>query len=182
MHCSCGLLQKCKENTPCNHSDISGNFYFVASAKRDNLRFNDWEMRGVPLRIEIGPKDVAKGTVVLARRDKPGREGKSFVSREGLAGAVAEMLTAIQKSLYERALNFRTSNTANPEDYAEFKQAVEKGFAWSFWCGSAECEKRIKEDTKATLRCIPLAQTGETGKCIYCGNPSGEKAYFAKAY
>ena len=146
------------------------------------FKFNDWEMRGVPLRIEIGPKDIAKGTVVLARRDMPGREGKSFIPREGLSGVVAETLTAIQKSLYERALNFRTSNTADPKDYSEFKQAVEKGFAYSFWCGSGECEKHIKEDTKATLRCIPLEQTGETGKCIFCGNPAGEKAYFAKAY
>jgi len=146
------------------------------------FKFNDWEMRGVPLRVEIGPKDVAKGSVVLARRDRPGREGKSFVPREGLAGAVAETLAAIQKSLYERALNFRTSNTADPKDYAEFKHAVENGFAYSFWCGGGECEKHIKEDTKATLRCIPLEQPGETGKCIYCGNPAGEKAYFAKAY
>ena len=146
------------------------------------FKFNDWEMRGVPLRIEIGPKDVANKSAVLARRDKPGREGKSFVPREGLTGAVAETLTAIQKSLYERALNFRTENTADPKDYAEFKKAVEKGFAYSFWCGGGECEKRIKEDTKATLRCIPLGQPAETGKCIYCGNPAGEKAYFAKAY
>jgi len=146
------------------------------------FKFNDWEMRGVPLRIEIGPKDIAKGTVVLARRDKPGREGKSFVSRDGLTISVNETLTAIQKSLYERALNFRISNTADPKDYAEFKQVVEKGFAHSFWCGNGECEKRIKEDTKATLRCIPLEQTGESGKCIYCGNPAGEKACFAKAY
>jgi len=145
------------------------------------FKFNDWEMRGVPLRIEIGPKDIAKGTVVLARRDKPGKEGKSFVAREGLAGAVSETLAAIQKSLYERAMNFRTSNTADPKDYAEFKHAVEKGFAYSFWCGG-ECEKRIKEDTKATLRCVPLKQTGETGNCICCGKPSAEKAYFAKSY
>jgi len=145
------------------------------------FKFNDWEMRGVPLRIEIGPKDVAKGTVVLARRDRPGKEGKSFVPREGIVGAVTETLTEIQKSLYERALNFRTANTANPKDYAEFKQAVEKGFAHSYWCGG-ECEMRIKEDTKATLRCIPLEQAGETGKCICCGNPAAEKAYFAKAY
>ena len=146
------------------------------------FKFNDWEMRGVPLRIEIGPRDVTKGTVVLARRDKPGKEGKSFVSREGLAATVAETLTAIQKSLYERALSFRTANTADPKDYAEFKQAVEKGFAHSFLCGDCECEKRVKEDTKATLRCIPLEQTGESGKCICCVNPAGEKVYFAKSY
>jgi prolyl-tRNA synthetase len=146
------------------------------------FKFNDWEMRGVPLRIEIGPKDVAKGTVVLARRDKPGKEGKSFVPQAGLADVVKGTLDIIQKALYDRALAFREANTANPKDYPEFQTAVQKGFAYSFWCGSAECEKSIKEETKATLRCIPLDQTKESGKCIYCGNPSQERAYFAKAY
>ena len=146
------------------------------------FKFNDWEMRGVPLRIEIGPKDVSKGSVVLARRDKPGKEGKSFVPQAGLAEAVKQALDVVQKALYERALKFRIANTTDPGDYAEFGGAVEKGFAYSFWCGSAECEKNIKEGTKATLRCIPLEQVQETGKCIYCGQPARERAYFAKAY
>jgi len=146
------------------------------------FKFNDWEMRGVPLRIEIGPKDVAKGSVVLARRVKPGKEGKSFVSQAGLAEVVSQTLDAIQKALYERALNFRKANTVEPKDYSEFKSAVEKGFAYSFWCGSAQCEKSVKEETKATLRCIPLNQAKEEGQCIYCGKPAKERAYFAKAY
>jgi prolyl-tRNA synthetase len=146
------------------------------------FKFNDWEMRGVPLRMEIGPKDVAKGAVVLARRDKPGKEGKSFVPQAGLADAVKQALESIQKALYDRALNFRNSNTTDPKDYQEFQGVVEKGFAFSFWCGSAQCEKSIKEETKATLRCIPLDQSKEAGKCIYCGQPANEKAYFAKAY
>jgi prolyl-tRNA synthetase len=146
------------------------------------FKFNDWEMRGVPLRIEIGPKDVQKGTVVFARRDKPGKEGKSFVPQTGLAGAAAQTLDTIQKALYERALDFRNANTADPKDYEEFKSAVEKGFAYSFWCGSSQCEQSIKEATKATLRCIPLEQPEAKGSCICCGKPAGEKAYFAKAY
>jgi prolyl-tRNA synthetase len=146
------------------------------------FKFNDWEMRGVPLRIEIGPKDVAKETVVLARRDVPGRDGKSFVPQAGLPDAVRQALLSIQRALYERALKFREDNTKTPEDYAAFKTAVDKGFAYSFWCGNARCEKSIKEDTKATLRCIPLEQHGDTGPCIYCGQPSKERAYFAKAY
>jgi prolyl-tRNA synthetase len=146
------------------------------------FKFNDWEMRGVPLRIEIGPKDVAKSSVVLARRDKPGREGKSFVPQAGLEDAVAQALDLIQKALYERALNFRTANTADPKDYREFQGAVEKGFAFSYWCGNAECEKSIKDETKATLRCIPLNRPEESGTCIYCGQPAKERAYFAKAY
>jgi prolyl-tRNA synthetase len=146
------------------------------------FKFNDWEMRGVPLRVEIGPKDVSKNAVVLARRDKPGKEGKSFVPQQGLCEAVAQALDSIQKALYERALNFRNINIMDPKDYVEFQSAVEKGFAYSFWCGSAECEKKIKEDTKATLRCIPLGEPDDKGFCICCGNAAHEKAYFAKAY
>jgi prolyl-tRNA synthetase len=146
------------------------------------FKFNDWEMRGVPLRVEIGPKDVQKGTVVLARRDKPGKEGKSFVPQAGLAQAVTQALDAVQKALYERALNFRNANTADPANYQEFQSSVEKGFANAFWCGSPQCEQSIKEATKATLRCIPLEQPEEKGVCIYCGQPANEKGVFAKAY
>jgi prolyl-tRNA synthetase len=146
------------------------------------FKFNDWEMRGVPLRMEIGPKDVAKGSVVLARRDKPGREGKSFVSQEGIAVSVQEALASIQKALFDRALVFRNTHTFEPKDLEEFKQAVEQGFANSRWCGENRCEEQIKETTKATLRCIPLEQPGGTGPCISCGQPSKEVAIFGKAY
>jgi len=146
------------------------------------FKFNDWEMRGVPLRIELGPKDVAKGSVVLARRDRPGKEGKSFVPQAGLADAVKTMLAEIQQALFDRALAFRKSNTAEPKDYGEFKTAVERGFALAHWCGSEDCEGKIKEETKATMRCIPLEQSGEPGKCVFCGQVSKEKAIFAKAY
>jgi prolyl-tRNA synthetase len=146
------------------------------------FKFNDWEMRGVPLRVEIGPKDVAKGSVVLARRDKPGKEGKSFVPQQGLPETVQNLLAEIQQSLYDRALAFRTSHTREPKDYADFKSAVESGFASALWCGSAECEARIKEETKATTRCIPLEQDGRAGECVYCGRESTERAVFAKAY
>jgi prolyl-tRNA synthetase len=146
------------------------------------FKFNDWEMRGVPLRIELGPKDVAKGSVVLARRDRPGKEGKSFVPQAGLADAVKRMLAEIQQALFDRALAFRKSNTAEPKDYGEFKTAVERGFALAHWCGSEDCEGKIKEETKATMRCIPLEQSGEPGKCVFCGQVSKEKAIFAKAY
>ncbi|MDR3721552.1 MAG: proline--tRNA ligase [Candidatus Acidiferrales bacterium] len=146
------------------------------------FKFNDWEMRGVPLRLELGPKDVAKGSVVLARRDRPGKEGKSFVPQQGIAAAVAQTLEEIQKALYDRALEFRKANTAEPADYGEFKGAVEKGFAFSWWCGGSDCEEKIKEETKATMRCIPLEQPGGSGKCIFCGQPAADKAIFAKAY
>jgi prolyl-tRNA synthetase len=153
------------------------------------FKFNDWEMRGVPLRMELGPKDVAKGSVVLARRDRPGKEGKSFVPQPGIAASVTQMLGEIQQALYDRALTFRKANTAEPADYRQFKQAVEKGFAYAWWCGSGDCEGKIKEETKATMRCIPLDQTlggasqaGGSGKCVYCGAAASERAIFARAY
>jgi prolyl-tRNA synthetase len=146
------------------------------------FKFNDWEMRGVPLRIELGPKDVAAGNVVLARRDRPGREGKTSVSQQGIASIAAKMLDEIQEALFQRALEFRKSHTVEPKDYGEFKAAVEKGFALSHWCGSPDCEAKIKEETKATMRCIPLEQSAGPGKCIYCGKPASEQAIFAKAY
>ncbi len=153
---------------------------------RDNLtpgfKFNDWELRGVPLRVEIGPRDVEKGSVALARRDIPGRDGKSFVPQEGLADRVAEMLDTIHQALFERALAFREANTHDPKDYAEFREVVKNGWAFSWWCGSAECEAKIKEETKATSRCIPLEQPGGSGTCIYCGQPATQKVIFARAY
>ncbi len=146
------------------------------------FKFNDWEMRGVPLRMEIGPKDVAKGSVVLARRDRPGREGKTFVSKDGIVGAVQQMLVEIQKALFDRALAFREANTFDPKNFDEFRGVVEKGFARSFWCGGGKCEEQIKEETKATLRCIPMEQPGGSGTCIFCGQPAKEVAIFGKAY
>jgi prolyl-tRNA synthetase len=146
------------------------------------FKFNDWELRGVPLRIEVGPKDVAKGSAVLARRDKPGKEGKSFVSQEGIASAVQQALADIQKALFDRALAFREANTFDPKTLDEFQAAVEKGFARAYWCGNSKCEEQIKASTKATLRCIPLEQPGGKGQCIFCGQASAELAIFGKAY
>ena len=146
------------------------------------FKFNDWEMRGVPLRIEIGPKDIEKDTVALARRDKPGREGKSFVPQAGLAGSVADLLLDIQKSLLERATAFRDAHIFDPKDYAELTEVVQNGWAFSYWCESPECETKVKEDTKATTRCIPLDQAEAPGKCIVCGKDAKHKVYFARAY
>jgi prolyl-tRNA synthetase len=158
----------------------------VKMDERDGLtpgfKFNDWEMRGVPLRIEIGPKDVANGTVMLARRDKPGKEGKSPAKQDEIGFVVKDMLVTIQQALYDRALAFRNANTHEPEDYEQFKAVVEKGFALSHWCGSGECEARIKEETKATTRCVPLDQESSAGVCIKCGQAAKEKVIFAKAY
>ncbi len=154
--------------------------------ERDGLspgfKFNDWEMRGVPLRVELGPKDIASGNAVLARRDKPGKEGKRSVAQSQVVASVERLLAEIQKSLHDRALEFRKANTREPRNYEEFKQAVETGFAYSFWCGSADCEAKIKEETKATMRCIPLDQPGGAGACIHCGKPAKERGIFGRAY
>jgi prolyl-tRNA synthetase len=153
---------------------------------RDNVssgfKFNDWEMRGVPLRLEIGPKDVEKGSVALARRDVPGRGGKSFVPQSGLASTVSGLLSEIQDSLLKRATEFRDANIHEPRDYEHLKSIVADGWAFAWWCESKECEAKVKEDTKATTRNIPLDQPEGQGTCVVCGNPAKKKVYFARAY
>ncbi len=145
-------------------------------------KFNDWELRGVPLRIEIGPKDVQKNSVALARRDIPGKTGKSFIPQTQLKKQISDMLEDIQTAMYERALSFREEHTHDPATYEEFKQALKMGWAYSWWCGKPTCEEKVKEDTKATTRCIPLNQCEDIGKCIVCGEPATRKVYFARAY
>jgi prolyl-tRNA synthetase len=145
-------------------------------------KFNDWEMRGVPLRVELGPKDVAKQAAVLARRDRPGREGKISASLADLPATIERLLAEIQQALHDKALAFRKSNTHDAKTYDDLKKAVENGFALSFWCGSADCEAKIKEETRATMRCIPLEQEGGSGNCVYCAQPAAARAIFARAY
>jgi prolyl-tRNA synthetase len=145
-------------------------------------KFNEWELKGVPLRIEIGPRDVAKDQVVLARRDQPGRDGKSFVPLAGLADAITDGLTHTQNDLLRRATEFRDANTSEPPDYDSFRGAAAQGFARAWWCGEIACEDKIKDDTKATTRCILFDQPGGDGQCIVCGNPASEIAIFARAY
>jgi prolyl-tRNA synthetase len=144
----------------------------------------------VPVRVELGPKDVAKQAAVLARRDRPGREGKVSVSLSDVAPTIEKLLDEIHQSMYDKALAFRRSNTHAAATYHEFKTAVETGFALADWCGSGECEEKIKEETRATMRCIPIDQdavlgaggAAPTGKCVYCEQPAKERAIFARAY
>src|SRR5687768_9787208 len=147
------------------------------------FKYNDWELRGVPVRVEIGPKDVEKDSVALARRDVPGREGKSFVSQAGLASTVSSLLSEIHDSLLKRATAYRDANIHDSETYDELKEAVTNGWAFAWWCGDAACEAKVKEDTKATIRCIPLeGQPGAKGKCIVCGSEADQKVYFGRGY
>jgi prolyl-tRNA synthetase len=145
-------------------------------------KYNEWEMRGVPLRMEIGPKDIEKSTVVLARRDT--RE-KSFVPMDGIGATVETMLATIQTALFERATQFRADHTSEADTYADFTATMDgrPGFVISPWCGSAECEASIKTDTQATIRNIPFVATPATGKrCIKCDAPATVHAWFAKSY
>jgi len=145
-------------------------------------KFNEWEMRGVPLRLEIGPKDIEKSQVVLARRDT--RE-KSFTPMEGLATQVASMLESIQRALFDRALAFRSEHTTETDSYDEFKQIMDgrPGFVISPWCGSAACEADVKAETQATIRNIPFTSAPAAGKkCVKCGGDATVHAWFAKAY
>jgi len=145
-------------------------------------KFNDWEMRGVPLRIEIGPRDVEKQSVMLARRDIPGKEGKTIAPMANLPATVLEMLTTIQQAIYQKALNFRESHTYDITNYDEFKEAIQIGFARAWWAGDSADEVRLKEETKATVRCIPMQQPGGTGKCFLTGKEAKEIAILGKAY
>lgn len=145
-------------------------------------KFNEWELKGVPLRIEIGPRDIQKAQVVLARRDQPGREGKSSVPLAGIAEAVVDMLDVIQNDLLRRNTEFRDANTHVPIDYESLREIVDEGFARAPWCGNAACEDKVKEDTKATTRCIPFDQPDEGGTCVVCANPAEKDVIFARAY
>lgn len=145
------------------------------------FKFNDWEMKGVPLRIEIGPKDVEKGSLALARRDILGRDGKSFIPMEGYVSSVKEMLETIQTSLLEKATKFRDDHIFEVSTYDELKDVVEnKGWAVGWWYDDRENEAKIKEDTRATLR--NFAPSEGEGICFFSGKKTTKRAYFAKGY
>jgi prolyl-tRNA synthetase len=145
-------------------------------------KFNDWEMRGVPLRIEIGPKDVANESVAFARRDILGRAGKSFVSQTGLVEQVQDTLTDIQASLLKKATDFRDNNIHEAREIGSLKEIAKEGWAFACWCGGEDCENEIRAITRTTNRCMPLQAPKETGTCVNCGKTTNEKAYFARAY
>ena len=144
-------------------------------------KFNEWELKGVPLRIEIGPRDVEAGHAVL--KSRLGGE-KEFIGLRDLPGLLPERLEAFHRALYERALAFREAGVRRVDDYDAFKAQVEQGFAAAFHCGEAACEKAIQEETKATTRLIPFDFPDEEGVCVRCGKPSayGKRVLFAKAY
>jgi len=144
-------------------------------------KFNEWEMKGVPLRLEIGPKDLAKSQVMMVRRDTG---EKMAVKEEKLVETVEKLLNNIQENLFNKAKSFLQKNIREVSDYNKFKEIMEKkrGLIKTYWCGNKDCEDKIKEETKASIRCIPFEQEEASGKCICCGKESSTVVYFARAY
>jgi prolyl-tRNA synthetase len=149
--------------------------------QRPGFKFAEWELKGVPLRVAIGARDMQNGTVELARRDT---QTKETVSQEGLSAKIESLLDEIQVNIYQKALKFRDSHITEVNSYDEFKEILETkgGFISCHWDGTVETEKRVKEETKATIRCIPLDNKEEEGICIFTGKPSVQRVLFAKAY
>ncbi len=144
-------------------------------------KFNEWELKGVPVRLEIGPKDIEKNQVVLVRRDN---FEKIAVPMDNVVQAINDMLVEVHKGIYDKALKMRENFTHVAHNFDEFKEAIEvrKGFVKAMWCGERECEDNIKTETGATTRCIPFEQEHIDDHCVYCGRPAKHMVYFAKAY
>ena len=148
---------------------------------RPGYKFNEWEKRGVPLRIEIGPKDLEKNQVVMVRRDTG---EKTFVPHDGLLERIETLLEQIQTDMYNRAKAFRDENTYEEDDFDAFQKKIEEpgGFYWVHWCGQEACEAQFQEKSKATIRLIPFKDKMEDGKCIVCGAASKQRVLVAKSY
>ncbi len=155
--------------------------YDDRDTQRPGFKFAEWELKGVPLRVAVGARDMQNGTVELARRDI---QTKETVTQDGLADNIKNLLDEIQHSIYQKALKFRDEHITEVNSYDEFKEVLETktGFISCHWDGTIETEKRVKEETKATIRCIPLDAKVEEGVCIFTGKPSTQRVLFAKAY
>ncbi len=149
--------------------------------QKPGFKFAEYELKGVPVRIAVGPRDLESGTLEVARRDT---KEKQVMKMEGIAAAITALLDEIQRNLYARALKFREEKTTRIDSFEEFKRVLDEkgGFVLAHWDGTAETEQKIKEETKATIRCIPLDQQPESGQCVYSGKPSAGRVVFARAY
>lgn len=151
---------------------------------RDNVRsgfkFTEWEVKGVPLRVAVGPRDLANGTVELAFRDTLKKE---IQPQEGIEDKIVQAMRNIQENIYKKALHFREQNTFEIDSYEEFKERIEEGgFFLCHWDGTPETEAKIKEETKATIRLIPEWENAVPGTCMVTGKPSAQRVVFARAY
>jgi len=149
--------------------------------QKPGFKFAEWELKGVPIRIAVGPKDIENGTFEVARRDILTKE---IISKDGIAVYIKNLLEQIQIDLFEKALDYRETHITEVNSFEEFKDVLERkgGFVSAHWDGTAATEEEIKNLTKATIRCIPLNGVKEAGSCILTGNPSAERVLFAKAY
>jgi prolyl-tRNA synthetase len=148
--------------------------------QRSGFKFAEYELRGVPVRLGLGMRDLENNTVEVARRDNLTKES---VSLDGVVDYVENLLVEIQANIYQKALNFREENTFKVDTWDEFKSQIEKGgFISAHWDGTSETEEKIKQQTKATIRCIPLDALEEDGKCVFSGEKSAKRVIFAKAY
>jgi prolyl-tRNA synthetase len=148
--------------------------------QRSGWKFAEYELRGVPVRLGMGMRDLENGSIEVARRDNLTKESRPI---EGIVDHVKALLDEIQANIYQRALKFREDNTFRVDTWEQFKEQIERGgFILAHWDGTAETEEKIKDETKATIRCIPLDAPDEAGKCVYSGAPSNKRVIFARAY
>ncbi|HEX8015889.1 MAG TPA: proline--tRNA ligase [Flavobacterium sp.] len=155
--------------------------YDDRTTQKPGFKFAEWELKGVPVRIAVGPKDLENGTFEVARRDTLAKE---TVSGEGIVNYVNDLLEQIQKDLFNKALDYRNTHITEVNSFEEFKEILDGkgGFVSAHWDGTAATEEKIKDLTKATIRCIPLSHVEEAGSCVFTGNPSTKRVLFAKAY
>jgi len=151
------------------------------TTQKPGFKFAEWELKGVPIRIAIGPKDIENGTYEVARRDTLSKE---VISKEGIVESISVLLAQIQKEMFDKALNYRNSHITEVNSFDEFKEVLEGkgGFLSAHWDGTPETEEKIKELTKASIRCLPLDKANEPGSCVFTGKPSAGRVLFAKAY
>ena len=151
------------------------------TTQKPGFKFAEWELKGVPVRIAVGPKDLENGTFEVARRDTLSKE---VVSKDGIAIYISDLLEQIQKELFEKALNYRNTHITEVNSFEEFKEVLDTkgGFVSAHWDGTAATEEKIKDLTKATIRCIPLDRVEEAGSCVFTGESSVGRVLFAKAY
>ncbi len=175
------VLEKCREIS----AELAG-IMRLQLDERDEYsagwKFNEWEMKGVPLRLEVGPRDLEQGVVTAVRRDTG---EKSTIPVEGLSRQLPLLLKEIQDNLFQQALAFREENTHFVQSYGEFQKVLQEkmGLLQAYWCGDAACEEKIKDETKATIRCIPLGpEQKEKGACLFCGKEGSQLVYFARSY
>lgn len=178
-------LQKITEKVNVISTELRKKGFAVKFDNRDThkpgFKFAEYELKGVPVRLAIGPRDLENGTIEVARRDT---KEKKVVSIDEVTTLIPTLLDEIQQNIYNRALKFREEKTTHVDTYDQFKKVLDErgGFVMAHWDGTPETEAAIKEETKATIRCIPMDAREEAGKCVYSGKPSGKRVLFARAY